>query len=1051
MNNKIEEDDLFTVEPQISYYSSSLNCGVTAIYSKNDKKTYKKTSKLFGPISPKNAFSLCNTIMIPFIINKSSVETDIINNNNKINHSVSIVKENDLNQNSLKIDNTRNKTFSSKGENKENDDSLNEKIIAHKDTINFERNPFFMGQNLSTNFINNNKIKSEEFNLKLNNEKIYESENNNSKNDVEIKTFMNREQCKSVNINGVDYKNSMVKEENQKDKSDMFIKKTKKTKIKESISSKKQSKGNKLGKKKSFFCHHEQSKSFFEEMKKESNKKIGNYGKRTNHSGGNYKSKNFYYSTKIINKNYNENFFKLTLVKKNLEKLNEKEKEKDHLALGKTERKKKKKGNKAPLGEININNKSIKLKFPKAINLKFKDKEKKDDSSQDSSISLTKVKLKNFKGKKLKIKKITSKNKYNFNKDSDTEEYEKEKTKKPNRRASGFSFKKKPKRRNSGNDNSEPKTLKSIKLKNLKDKDNYSKSQYSLLDNSQKNKINNSSTKKEDIDSLKNTYDEKDTINKITNNLRRKRSISMHLEISKIKEVAEAIKQKKPLNDTTNNSLSTTNTNNKIKKINKKKFDFESEIKKNQKKMQFNLFSKDKFTNTEFSDSDYLKYTLNCMELILEIDMEKQARLKNKINFNFPKPKKKGIKKKIALFDLDETLVHCTGDIKMKKDKYQHEIEIKLPGRQAVQVGINLRPFWKQTLNLIKKNYHIVIYTASHQAYADAVLDFMDPKKKYFKYRLYRNNCSLIDVDGAKFYVKDLDILNEYYDLKDIVIIDNSVLSFAFHLHNGIPIVPYYDEDKDGSLYVVGLYLIHIFPENDLREANKTQINLDSFLEEAKKQKEEDENIIDEEPDDEEDENNQNNNEKSKESIKGDESISKKDIQKNSGKNHFFNRKRTYISSVDNERRQSHDFTQKKLISQSKLINMYYEMSDESSKSIQYRQNKIRLSKRENNKTENTNNAHNAKNLSQEKHEIKTTDGGADLDCKSDPGNIFFNQKIININNINKNSDNDSNSEEEIPVLKRGYTINEDERNDKNNIKGKMKFIRSNFYNKFKI
>ena len=35
-------------------------------------------------------------------------------------------------------------------------------------------------------------------------------------------------------------------------------------------------------------------------------------------------------------------------------------------------------------------------------------------------------------------------------------------------------------------------------------------------------------------------------------------------------------------------------------------------------------------------------------------------------------------------------------------------------------MGINLRPYWKQTINLIKKNYHIVIYTASHQAYADA-------------------------------------------------------------------------------------------------------------------------------------------------------------------------------------------------------------------------------------------------------------------------------------------------------------------------------------------
>ena len=58
-----------------------------------------------------------------------------------------------------------------------------------------------------------------------------------------------------------------------------------------------------------------------------------------------------------------------------------------------------------------------------------------------------------------------------------------------------------------------------------------------------------------------------------------------------------------------------------------------------------------------------------------------------------------------------------------------------------------------------------MVFTASHQAYADAVLNFMDPSNKYFKYRLYRNNCSLIDIEGNKFYVKDLDIIERIYFL----------------------------------------------------------------------------------------------------------------------------------------------------------------------------------------------------------------------------------------------------------------------------------------------
>jgi CTD small phosphatase-like protein 2 len=36
--------------------------------------------------------------------------------------------------------------------------------------------------------------------------------------------------------------------------------------------------------------------------------------------------------------------------------------------------------------------------------------------------------------------------------------------------------------------------------------------------------------------------------------------------------------------------------------------------------------------------------------------------------------------------------------------------------------------------------------------------------------------------------------------LKDILIIDNSCLSFAFNIDNGIPIVPFYDDNNDQEL-----------------------------------------------------------------------------------------------------------------------------------------------------------------------------------------------------------------------------------------------------------
>ena len=369
---------------------------------------------------------------------------------------------------------------------------------------------------------------------------------------------------------------------------------------------------------------------------------------------------------------------------------------------------------------------------------------------------------------------------------------------------------------------------------------------------------------------------------------------------------------------------------NKLKKINeaKKHLDFELALKNknNLANTQYNLFSPDKFTNTQFCGSDYCEYTLQCMDIILN-ENKSQKQTKNKVNFNFPKPQKNKPKKKIALFDLDETLVHCTGEINLNKEQYQHSIDINLPGNKTVTVGINIRPYWKKTLNLIKRYYHIVVFTASHQAYADAVLDFMDPNKKYFKYRLYRNNCSLVENDENKFYVKDLDIFDEYYDLKDIVIIDNSVLSFIYHLENGIPIVPYYNEDKDGSLYVVGLYLRHIYKENDLREANKKYINLDSFLKEARERKDLNSTINEESISIENNTNINNtekcNNPRNSSSIKLE--LNKVNLTSNDKDNKTISSKRTSYQCLSLQNDKGH---QNKLISQSKLINMYYSIND---------------------------------------------------------------------------------------------------------------------------
>ena len=281
----------------------------------------------------------------------------------------------------------------------------------------------------------------------------------------------------------------------------------------------------------------------------------------------------------------------------------------------------------------------------------------------------------------------------------------------------------------------------------------------------------------------------------------------------------------------------------------------------------------------------------------------------------------------------------------------------------------------------------------------------MDPSNKYFKYRLYRNNCSLVEIDDNKFYVKDLDIFDEAYDLKDIIIVDNSVLSFIYHLENGIPIVPYYNEDKDGSLYVVGLYLMHIYKEDDLREANKKYINLQSFLNEAKTRNEIEGTIKEESI------NNGGNN--TKINIDDKENTSENNTERKGHTNTDKKKKLSFGGKIDQRRCSfSIDSPRHKLIWKSKLYNMYYEinykpLTDEKVDIIEEKSNKS--------------------------FSVDSEGKALEKDNESDenPSEFFFQKRLL--------------TTVEKPILtKRNSRSNKTLRSLFN-----LKTIRSNFYNKF--
>jgi CTD small phosphatase-like protein 2 len=58
--------------------------------------------------------------------------------------------------------------------------------------------------------------------------------------------------------------------------------------------------------------------------------------------------------------------------------------------------------------------------------------------------------------------------------------------------------------------------------------------------------------------------------------------------------------------------------------------------------------------------------------------------------------------------------------------------------------------------------------------------------------------------------VKDLRVIRDR-ELKDMVIVDNSIVSFAFQLSNGIPIAAFTGQPNDEELLYLVTYLEELF------------------------------------------------------------------------------------------------------------------------------------------------------------------------------------------------------------------------------------------------
>jgi len=177
--------------------------------------------------------------------------------------------------------------------------------------------------------------------------------------------------------------------------------------------------------------------------------------------------------------------------------------------------------------------------------------------------------------------------------------------------------------------------------------------------------------------------------------------------------------------------------------------------------------------------------------------------------------------KPTLVLDLDETLIHSkvetvedlsSDNINAEDYDLKWDYFFELPSSNFEQertfINVKKRKGVDEFLEILSLFYELVLWTAGDQAYADKIIDFLDPQN-LIEHRLYRDHCTVLNVDSG-VYIKNLRDLGR--DLDRTLIVENSPRNFGLQIDNGIPITSFecftLETSEGGSMQ-------HVWDDND--------------------------------------------------------------------------------------------------------------------------------------------------------------------------------------------------------------------------------------------
>lgn len=150
------------------------------------------------------------------------------------------------------------------------------------------------------------------------------------------------------------------------------------------------------------------------------------------------------------------------------------------------------------------------------------------------------------------------------------------------------------------------------------------------------------------------------------------------------------------------------------------------------------------------------------------------------------------MKRKLLIFDLDETLVHA------RTESLPHPADFVWHGYHVYK-----RPFLKELLSQVCQVYDIAVWSSSSREYVDFVVENVFGTQVEVKFSWAIDRCvqRVHPQSNSYVYIKDLrKVQSQGYEVEQIIIVDDSPEKIARQPRNHIGIAPFMGNQDDVGL-----------------------------------------------------------------------------------------------------------------------------------------------------------------------------------------------------------------------------------------------------------